>query len=83
MELSAAAGGCAAAAGRRRRAALLCGEAAGLLLARGASAEALAAAGAQLRLCLAEGWLRLAGALLPGALALARAACPVPPAPCA
>jgi len=77
VALSLAAAACAASAGGRRRAALLVGEVAGLLCARGSTAAAVAALGAQLSLCVKEGWLRLAGALLPGALDLCRAACPV------
>ncbi|KAK9821758.1 hypothetical protein WJX81_004662 [Elliptochloris bilobata] len=76
VELSTAAAACAAAAGRRRSAALLGYEVAGVLAARGRAAAGAAGAGANLALCLREGWARLAAAALPDALALCRAACP-------
>ena len=78
VELSGAAGACYVAAGRRRVAALMRAEVAEVLVARGLVARAAALVEQQCRLFLAEGWPRLAAALLPRLIACQKSLMQVP-----
>lgn len=79
VELSGAAGTCYVVAGRRRVAALMRAEVAEVLVARGLVARAAALVEQQCRLFLAEGWPRLAAALLPRLIACQKALMQVTP----